>query len=301
MLEDKLQEGKFKLQDGIRKHIFDWIAAIILVALIATSLDVFGLIDFRKISVIEFFISWFPYFVAAMLLQTDLYKKGIFVGKATDKFKTVIRSYSELANSLSGKQINGLYEFCDKYNDTARQSMQKQILRKEGLAFDDFDIGATKSVDDVDVVETPLKIRTKSVLKQQGFTKRQIQSIYAAKRVKIKGINVNVLLSSNDAVDVTNIGSDEKELQVRQIFTSAIKYLFTTFLLSLIAIKHVENWGWIGLVLIIFKVAYLFAGSYMSYFKGYDNVTIDLITHFTRKMDILKMYLTTTSDNSNNV
>lgn len=301
MLEDKLQEGKFKLQDGIRKHIFDWIAAIILVALIATSLDVFGLIDFRKINVIEFFISWFPYFVAAMLLQTDLYKKGIFIGKATDKFKTVISSYSELANSLSGKQINGLYDFCDKYNDAARRSMQKQILRKEGLAFDDFDIGVTKSVNNIDVVETPLKIRTKRTLKQQGFTKRQIQSIYAAKRVKIKGINVNVLLSSNDAADVTNIGSDEKELQIRQIFASAIKYLFTTFLLSLIAIKHVENWGWIGLVLIIFKVAYLFAGSYMSYFKGYDNVTIDLITHFTRKMDILKMYLTTTSNNSNDV
>ena len=228
-----------------------------------------------------------------MLLQTDLYKKGVFVGKQSEKFKSVISSYSTLANSLSGSQINGLYDFCETYNEHVRVTMQRQILRKEAISFEEFDQPQTV---DEGVVNLPLKIKDSKVLKRQGYTKSQIDSIKKAKNIKVKGINVNILLSSNDVSDATNLGHDEKQLQIRQLVSSAIKYLFTTLLLSFIAIKNIEDWGWVGLLLTIFKVAYLFAGSYMSYFKGYDNVTIDLLNHFTRKMDILKMYLDYKSD-----
>ena len=57
---DKLQENKLKLNNGIKKYIFDLVSIVIVIALLATSLDLFGLIDFRKIDVFEFIISWFP-------------------------------------------------------------------------------------------------------------------------------------------------------------------------------------------------------------------------------------------------
>ena len=71
----------------------------------------------------------------------------------------------------------------------------------------------------------------------------------------------------------------------------AAKYIVATLIMSLIAVKDIAQWGWAGIVIVIFKVTYLAGASYMSYFKGYDDATISLVAHFTRKTDILKQYL----------
>lgn len=290
-LEDKLQENKLKAADGLKKYIFDWIAVLIIVALIAASLDIFGLIDFKTINIVEFFVSWFPYFAAAILLQTDLYKKGLFIGKSTTKFNNVIESYSSIANSLTGKQIEGLYSFCDKYNDDALKSIQTQILRKEGITLDAFDNERVKVINNENQRLKPLKICTNKELIDEGYTREQRRCIRAAKRVKVKGIGVNILLSSIAVKDVTSIGDDEKTMETKQIIFSAFNYMISTLLLSIVGIKDIQNFGWIAIVLVVFKVTYLFAGCYRSYFKGYDDITIRLANHFTRKADILKMYL----------
>ena len=91
--------------------------------------------------------------------------------------------------------------------------------------------------------------------------------------------------------DVTNIGANERMLQVKQFLSSSSIYILSTLFLSMIGIRDVINWGWGGFIVILFKVAYLFARCYMSYFQGYDDITINLANHFTRKCDILKMYL----------
>lgn len=282
-IEDKLQKNKAIVADGLKKRIFDWVAAIIVVALIAASLDIFGLIEFNTINFAEFVISWFPYFAAAILLNTDLYKKGVFVGKSTNKFISAVNSYGDIADSLSGSQIKNLYPFCETYNYEAKKNIQTQVLRKEGLTFEDFEFGTTEV--------KPLKVLDKNELVELGYTKQQIRCIRRAKRVYVRGINVNLLLSTMDVKDVTNIGSDEHHLESKRIMSSAIRYMLSTFLLSVIAIKNVTYWGWTGLILTLFKVVYLFAGCCMSYFKGYDDVTTNLVNHFTRKSDILKMYL----------
>lgn len=281
--EDKLQGVKIGASQGIKKHIFDWVSAIIIVALIAACMDVFSLIDFKTIDLLEFFISWFPYFAAAILLHNNLYKKGVYVAKGTEKFIKTIEAYSDIANSLSGEQIKKLYPFCDKYNEDVKKSMQTQTLRKEGVTFEEFEYG-TKEL-------PPLKTCSKKFLIEKGYNKAQIKAIKTAKNLHVHGINVSILLSSINVKDVTRIGDDEKTLQTKQIISSTLRYASSTLLLSIMAVKDISEWGWMGLILTIFKVMYLFAGSYMSYFKGYDNITISLVNHFSRKIDILKMYL----------
>lgn len=281
--EDKLQGVKIGASQGIKKHIFDWVSAIIIVALIAACMDVFSLIDFKTIDLLEFFISWFPYFAAAILLHNNLYKKGVFVAKGTEKFIKTIEAYSDIANSLSGEQIKKLYPFCDKYNEDVKKSMQTQTLRKEGVTFEEFEYG-TKEL-------PALKTCNRKFLIKKGYNKAQIKAVKTAKNLHVHGINVSILLSSINVKDVTRIGDDEKTLQTKQIISSTLRYASSTLLLSIMAVKDISEWGWMGLILTIFKVMYLFAGSYMSYFKGYDNITISLVNHFSRKIDILKMYL----------
>lgn len=282
-LEDKLQAAKIGTSAGIKKHIFDWVSAIIIVALIAACMDVFDLIDFKTIDLFEFFISWFPYFAAAILLHNNLYNKGVFIGKTTGKFIKTIEAYGDIANSLSGEQIKNLYPFCDKYNEDVKKSMQTQTLRKEGVTFEEFEHG-TKEL-------PPLKTCSKKFLIQKGYNKEQIKAIRKAKKLHVHGINVSILLSSINVKDVTCIGDDEKTLQTKHMISSTLLYALSTLLLSIMAVKDISEWGWMGLILTLFKVAYLFAGSYTSYFKGYDNITINLVNHFSRKIDILKMYL----------
>lgn len=296
-MEDKLQDGKTSISGEIKKSIFDWIAAVIVLALIAVSLDVFGLIELNNINVLEFFIGWFPYFATSMLLNTDFYKKGVFVGKRSDKFINILKQYSDVANTITGKQIRGLYDFCENYNKNAIKAIQTEKLRKEGMSYEEFEYGYKDESKNVDI--KPLKILSKKEMLYYGYTANQYSMVKKAKKVKVVGINVNILLSTMNIKDPTNIGSGEKVLARRHVLFSMTKYILSTLLMSIIAIKSISDWGWVGLILILFKVIYMFAGSYMSYFKGYDDATISLSNHFLRKTDILKMYISESSVNEN--
>lgn len=286
-IEDTIQDGKSQTIKELKKSAFDFIAVIIVAALVLASLDIFNLIDLNTMFIGDFVVSWIPYFLATILLTTDLYKKGVFVGKSTDKFQTIAKSYSDLVNSLSGKQIRDLGPFCEKYNEDALVNLRTSILKEEGISYDDFN--ATFTVNDE--TYAPLKTWTKEELKNAKYTKGQIRAIKLAKKAKVKGINVNVLLSSINVSDPTNIGRGETELEKRVLISSAIRYLVSTFLMSLIIIKDITTWGWASLIGVSFKVIYTFARSFICYFNGYDVITVSVANHVTRKTDILKMYL----------
>ena len=286
-VEDTVQYGKSQTIKELKKSAFDFIAVIIVAALALASLDVFNLVDLNTMDTGNFVVSWVPYFLATILLTLDLYKKGVFVGKSTKKFQLIAKSYSDLANSLSGKQIKDLGHFCEKYNEDALVSFRTSILKEEGISYDDFN--STFKINDK--TYNPLKAWTKKELIKAKYTKAQIKAIKVAKKVKVKGINVNILLSSIDISDPTNIGKGETELEKRTLISSVIKYLVSTMLMSLIVIKDITTWGWTSLIGVLFKVIYMFARSFMSYFNGYDDITVSVANHITRKTDILKMYL----------
>lgn len=286
-VEDTVQYGKSRTMKELKKSAFDFIAVVIVAALVLASLDVFNLIDLNTMNIGDFVVSWVPYFLATILLTLDLYKKGVFVGKSTDKFQTIAKSYSDLANSLSGKQIRDLGPFCEKYNEDALVNLRTSILKEEGISYDDFN--STFTIEDK--TYAPLKTWTKEELINAKYTKAQIKAIKLAKKAEVKGINVNILLSSINISDPTNIGRGETELEKRILVSSVIKYLVSTMLTSLIIIKDITTWGWASLIGVLFKVIYMFARSFMSYFSGYDDITVSVANHVTRKTDILKMYL----------
>lgn len=286
-IEDTVQHGRSQTVKEIKKSAFDFIAIAIVAALVLASLDVFNFVDITTINILDFVIGFVPYFLATILLTLDLYKKGVFVGKSTEKFKTIARSYSDLVNSLSGKQIKGLGPFCEKYNEDAIISLRTAILKEEGIHYDDFNDTFTLN----NKTYPPLKTWTRKELLNSKYTKSQIKAIRFAKKAKVKGISVNIILSSINVSDPTNIGKGESELEKVALVSSIIKYLLSAMLMSLIAIKDISTWGWKSLIMVLFKVIYMFAKSFMSYFNGYDDVTISVANHITRKTDILKMYL----------
>lgn len=286
-IEDTVQNGRIETKRTLRNGVFDFVAIVIVMALALASLDVFDLVDIGDTNAGDFIISWVPYFLATILLTLDLYKKGVFIGKSTDKFKSIVSSYSDIVNGLSGEQIKGLAPFCEQYNDDALIALRTSILKEEGIAYDIFDKEFIKD----EITYPPLKTWTRSQLLKGKYTRQQIKTIRAAKRATVRGINVNILLSSINIADPTDIGKGEEELQKRALASSVVTYLVTTALMSLIVIKDISTWGWASLIIVVFKVIYMFARSFMSYFLGYDDITVSVSNHITRKTDILKTYI----------
>jgi hypothetical protein len=60
--------------------------------------------------------------------------------------------------------------------------------------------------------------------------------------------------------------------------------------MSLIAVKNVTQWGWIYAALTLFKILYIALGAYTKYFSGYEDLTVDVVNHTYRKIDVLKQF-----------
>ena len=102
-IEEAVRNTSSKISSDIKQSIYDWICAIIIIAVVAASLDMIGVIDLTGENawqqIADFVIQWIPYFMATILLNNTLYKKGVFVGKRTTRFIDNTTAYSELVNS----------------------------------------------------------------------------------------------------------------------------------------------------------------------------------------------------------
>ena len=261
-------------KQAFKKNIYDWLSAAIIAAIIIICLDVFKLRDLTATTFKDLFIEWVPFFLAAKLLDKNLYNKGIFVAKSTQKYISITAEYSRRVAALSGEQLKYLPTYCKLKNDEALKDLQEQELKKEGIAIDDFD--DIKQMTDVELTEK--------------YTPTQIAAINKAKRLKVAGLKVNLLLGSNDVIDDTDLGPTESQITKKHDRSHTIGYVLSTAIMTMIGVKNVMLWGWAGIIIILFKTAYTFTKAYMSYFKGYADINIGVCNHIVRKTDVLKEY-----------
>lgn len=290
IIENTAIEMKTKLSTGIKKYTFDLISVGITLAIIAASLNALGFYDFTSENAWSelgsFFADWIPYFMAAILLNNNMYRKGVFTGKNNESYINTVLYYSEIVQNMTGEQIKGLDDFCTKINDETIRNMQENILKKEGILLEDFE----KEHKYKDKIFPPLKTMTKKQLLML-YNKEQVKCIIKAKKVKISGLSTNKLLSSLTVNDRTNLGKTETELNRDYTWQSTIMSIISTLATALIVVKDIQNWGWTGLIVVLFKVSYVFTKSYIGYFKGYNDIVIDAKENIARKSDTLKVYL----------
>lgn len=290
---------------GIKKYVYDLISLVIIAFVIIASLQIFDVVDYSNVPPEQvgkeagnFFAEWLPYFMAMVMLNANLYNKGAFVGKATKGYIDTITAYSGIVGGYDGKRISALTPFCEAYNDKALQSVRQSILHAEGLTYEQF---SAEWSDRNGTKQKPLRFMSGKEQKAIGLTFRQRWAVLKAKLSKVHGINVNILLSSHARKDPTNIGATEKQMSAENNVSNTARYLVSTFLMSLITIKDIAQWGWAGIIVVLFKLAFVVARCFMSYFTGYNNITVNLASHITRKIDILKEYDAWYEDNTQKV
>lgn len=282
---EMVTSAKSKATEFVKSKMFDVIAAAIVVAMLALSLGVFELrkINWRELA--NIMLETLPFYLATVMLNDNYYMKGTYGGKATKAFKSVVLAYSTIVNSLTGGQIKMLPVFCENYNNNTLFKMQENVLRTEALTMDDFN----KDYVENDVHHGPLKALSKHELTVLLGSERAA-AVIAAKKIKIKGISSNILLGSSSNSDITNLGPGEKEMHNKRKRGYAIGSFISIFALTLIAVKDVMSWGWVGVTFIVFKLLYIVARSYMKYFEGFQDITISLANHISRKTDIIKEF-----------
>lgn len=284
-LEDRVQSAQSKVIKNIKNRMFDIIAVFLIIAMLALHLGVLELRDVTLSGLINIFLECVPFFLTSVLLAINFYTKGTFSGKATNAYTTAITVYSEKIDAISGLRLSMLTDFCQEYNDKALENIQTSILKTVSISFEIFDKG--QIIDDKQIA--PLKALSKTELLKL-YSKERVRVIIKAKKAKIKGLTDNILLSDNDSKDITDTGYTEKQLSSKKTVKSAVTYLLCTLFLALIGIKDILQWGWIGLLIVVFKLIYILCSSYMNYFTGYNDITIFVVNHIGRKIDILKQF-----------
>ena len=279
------ENGK-DLRKNLKNKAFDVIGVALVVAVGLVSLGAIELREITPLEIINLFLEALPFYFGSVTLAMNYYRKGIYAGKESSQFTNVVGRYSGKVNNLNGKQLEYLNDFCEDFNDKALRMAQENLLRAVAVRYDKFNDG---SIDDDGNEIPPLKRLSKEELVNR-YNARVAEYVIKARDVQIKGINVSVLLGNSYDWDITNLGPNERELLNQRAKQYAGSYAVSIVLLSLMAVKNVLDWGWIGFILVAFKLIYILCNAYMKYFEGYDDVTIRITNHISRKTDVLKQY-----------
>lgn len=284
-IASELDNNKKSLGQKIKTHVFDVVAVGLVIAVGLLNLGAIELRDIGK----EFFdilLEAIPFYLGSVALALNFYKKGVYAGKLESSFVEVVRIYSNKVNVLTGKQIDRLNAFCLEYNRKALRIRQESILRDVAISFDRFD---KYSKDEEGHKIKPLKIMCEADIKEL-YGDVVAEAVVKAKNIRIKGLSANNLLGNINSDDITDLGKNEQEMLKDRSKEYSIIYAVSIIVLSLMGIKDIVEWGWMGAFLLVFKMLYILCRSYMKYFEGFDDITIKLSNHISRKTDVLKEF-----------
>ena len=97
----ELNENSKNLTNKIKMYAFDVIAIGLVVAVGLLNL---GAIEMRNLGkeIINILLEAIPFYLGSVALALNFYKKGIYAGKAENKFIEAIKHYSTEVNTLTG-------------------------------------------------------------------------------------------------------------------------------------------------------------------------------------------------------
>lgn len=278
---NKVLETKSKTSQFIKNKIFDVIAVGIVLAMTMLSLGVIELREINFEETVNMILECTPFYLAATMLTVDYYTKGTFSGKNTEAFINTSKLYSQVVTKLTGQQMNSIPSFCTYYNERVLRSKKEALLRSVAITWEVYNDGIDG--------KKPLKVlRKRDLDKLYGKEVRKV--ILNCNKLRIKGIYSNILLGNIVSDDDTDLGENEKQLARRRTGKYAAGYAMSILFMSLIAVKNVVQWGWMGAFLTLFKVLYIACSAYMKYFDGYQDITVNIVNHMNRKMDVLKEF-----------
>ena len=287
---------KRKVATMAKNKIFDLIGISIVLVMFFLGLGALKIIDFTAESLLNFIISFIPFYLATMLLNTNYYTKGSYKGKESEVYKNAMAAYSAIIDGLDGDQQLKLNDFVDWYNADALKRLQTSILKRGSISYERF---ACVTKNSEGKIQQPLQTCSYSEVFSL-YNEYVANIVEKAKHAHIKKISTNILLSNIQSVDPTDIGKGESQLRKTRLGVTGLVSFISVVALSLIGFKDIMEWGWVAAFVTLFKMVYIFARSYQMYFHAYDDITVSVVNHIARKTDILKQFKSWYTENFSN-
>lgn len=282
-----MEDEKYKkFIESSKSALAGWVyylfASAVVVVMVFVQLGVF---EFKENSnFLDILVDTVPIFIASMLLANIFYQNGVAKGKKTQNYFLAVSEFSTLAN-LPGDKLDKLPQFCDEFNTLAVKRKQETLLSMAVIPFDKFE----NEYKEDNTTHLPIKVMSSKEIIAE-FGKERAKWIIKAKKVKLKGINVVNLTSEQNFEDVTDTGFNEHDFSKLFMTKKIISYAISFILFSFITAKDIATWGWAGIGILLFKIIYTVGCSLLGQLRGYKDITIDVVTHYNRKTDILKQF-----------
>lgn len=279
-VEQKYSELKNKGQDVLKKWIFDLVALVIIGASF--------LLEFGELSPNEFNLwSWIGdtlvFFFCAMSLSSVYYSKGIYKAEGLDKYIQAVEEYSKAA-TISGSARSLLPLFCKEYTETALKDMQDALLSRACISLDEFYLPRKKGDEELPAI---LTMENKDITAE--FGKSRSKWIIKAKRIRVKGLTVDDLMSDQITHDPTRLPT-RKGLKTRFSIQNATMYLFIGVFIAWFGIKLAQDFSIAAFAWFFFRVAMMAGRALTAYLTGYEDISTRWKDTLIKKTDILRQF-----------
>lgn len=283
---DDFEKKYIDFLNGTKSAIATWIYYIFAgaVVVVMVFLQLGGIELNENIEWHDIVIDAIPLFFASVLLDRIFYYNGVTKGKKTKNFFGAIAEFSSLAN-LTGEETDALPDFCREFNARALRNKRKTILSYAVVSIEHFE----SEFEDKNGTHLPLQITPNRVIRKEYGWERS-RWIRKAKRAKVKGLTACRLTSEQASMDDTNTGFGERGFATIQTVKKVIGYALSFLLFAVITVKDIATWGWVGVGLLLFKIVFTLGSSILSQARGYQDITVSVVSHYNRKSDILKQF-----------
>lgn len=282
MSEQQLNEKtyvdlKSKAQSALKKWIFDAVAVVIIGASF--------FLEFGTLAPNDFVLwRWIGdtavFFFCAMSLSSVYYTKGNYKAEGIDEYRTVVEAYSKAA-SIRGEDRNRLPVFCKQYNETTLRNIQDAILSRACISVDEFYMPRPGD-------KPPIAAMDKCALISE-FGKERTRVVLHAKRVRIKGITAERLMSDRDMHDPTAMRT-RKGMKERYSTTNAVMFVFMGIFTAWFGIGLANDFSIAAFAWFFFRISTMIVRSLFAYLTGYDDIATGWRDTLIQKTDILNEF-----------
>lgn len=276
-LESKYTDIKSKGQDMLKKWIFDLVAACIVAA---SFLLEFGELSPNEFNLWEWIADTLVFFFCAMSLSSVYYSKGTYKAEGLDAYKNAVATYSSAA-TISGERRGLLPEFCREYTDNALKYIQDAILGRACITLDEFYKPRENGKPAI------IAMTKREIIGE--FGKERAKSVLRAKRVKIRGLTADDLMSDQIVRDPTRLPT-RKGMKERFSAQNGAMYLFMGVFIAWFGISLAQDFTIAAFAWFFFQVAMMTGRALAAYLTGYENISSRYKDTLLKKTDILNQF-----------
>ena len=275
--EKAYSDLKNKGQNMLKKWVFDLVAIIIIAA---SFLLEFGSLAPNDFDLWRWAGDTAVFFFCAMSLSSVYYAKGTYKAEGADEYRAAVAAYSQAA-TIRGEDRSRLPVFCKSYTENALKDMQDAILSRACVSVAEFYEPRSDGKPPIATMDKPALIAE--------FGRERTHIILHAKRVHVKGLTAESLMSDRDAHDPTAMRT-RKGMKERYSAKNAVMYIFMGIFAAWFGLRLANDFTIAAFAWFFFRIATMIVRSLFAYLTGFEDIATHWRDTLIQKTDILNEF-----------